>query len=79
VRNGTAWGLSSFFRRRGVEAGDCLVVLIDTAHEIAVVRVGSLELLQSYEDGDGEGPNKLFRSDVESIPDAERVEEETII
>jgi hypothetical protein len=65
VRHSTAWGLSSFFRRRGVEVDDCLVVLLDTAKNVAIARVGSEELLFSYRDGEGEGPNQLLAASEE--------------
>lgn len=78
VRNGMAWGFSAFIRRRGVEAGDYVVILVDMAQGISVVRAGALELLQSYQDGDGEGPGQLFGPDSRRIREIEGVEAEAV-
>jgi hypothetical protein len=49
VGNSLAWGLSPFFRRRGGEPGDTLVLVIDTQSRVAQVRVGDESLLDQYQ------------------------------
>lgn len=49
VRDATIWGLSPFFRRRGVEEGDHLVVRIDIRAGRATVAAGDEELLLRYQ------------------------------
>jgi len=51
-----AWGLTPFIGRRGVEVGDYLIIALDTDLGVAVVQAGSKDLLLSYQDGDGWGP-----------------------
>ncbi len=46
------WGLSPFFRRWGVEAGDLVVIELDLATRKAVVSVGTDELLLRYQGGE---------------------------
>ena len=48
-RESSAWGLGPFFRRRGAEAGDHLVVVFDLAHREAIVRVGDETLIDDLE------------------------------
>jgi bifunctional DNA-binding transcriptional regulator/antitoxin component of YhaV-PrlF toxin-antitoxin module len=79
VRNGTAWGFSAFIRRRGLEEGDCLIILIDTARGIAVARAGTVELLQAYQDGEGEGPKHLIKRSSDLIREMEGTELETFV
>ena len=43
------WGISPFFRRWGVEAGDFIVLTFDTARGRATVEVGDEELLARYQ------------------------------
>lgn len=57
---GQAWGLSPFFRRRGVEEGDTVIVTLDTGLDCAVVQHGSSELVSIYSDGEGWGPLKVL-------------------
>jgi hypothetical protein len=40
ARNSSAWGLGPFFRRRGGEEGDCLLLVLDVASRKAVVAIG---------------------------------------
>ena len=47
-----AWGLGPFFRRRGGEPGDHLVMLLDLQAREAMVSVGDASLLDSLI-GDG--------------------------
>lgn len=49
VRDATIWGLSPFFRRRGVEKGDHLVVRIDIRTGRATVTAGDEGLLLKYQ------------------------------
>jgi hypothetical protein len=46
------WGLSPFFRRWGVEAGDYIVVRVDIRKRCAVVMVGDSELVLRYQQGE---------------------------
>lgn len=46
------WGLSSAFRRRGVEAGDYVVLKINSGDAEAQILVGSEDLLLRFQDGD---------------------------
>jgi hypothetical protein len=44
-----AWGLGPFYRRRGGEQGDCLMIVFDLAAREAVVRVGDLALVEAVQ------------------------------
>lgn len=46
------WGLSSFFRRWGVEAGDYVVIALDLSKRNATIAVGTEELLLRYQNGE---------------------------
>ncbi len=46
------WGLSPYFRRWGVEAGDMLVIALDLTGRKAKVAVGTDELLLKYQSGE---------------------------
>jgi hypothetical protein len=46
------WGLSSAFRRRGVEAGDYVVLKINSGDAEAQILIGSEDLLLRFQDGD---------------------------
>lgn len=43
------WGLSPYFKRRGIEAGDYLVLVFDTTHDAATVATGGEELLVRFQ------------------------------
>jgi len=57
---GSAWGLTPFFDRRGVEVGDILIIALDFELDVAVVQVGSRDLLLTYQEGDGWGPHHFL-------------------
>lgn len=46
------WGLSPFFRRWGVEAGDYLILTLDITARTAVAAVGTEELLLRFQKGE---------------------------
>jgi len=46
------WGLSSVYRRRGIEAGDYVVLALDLGSQEAVVYVGDEDLLLRFQQGD---------------------------
>ncbi len=46
------WGLSSFYRRYGIEAGDYLVVVLELQSRAATVCAGSQELLLRFQSGE---------------------------
>lgn len=46
------WGLSPFFRLRGVEAGDFVVIELDLISRQATIAVGTEELLLRYQEGE---------------------------
>lgn len=46
------WGLSPFFRRWGVEAGDFVVIALDITNRQATIAVGTEELLLRYQSGE---------------------------
>lgn len=52
ARDSNAWGLGTFFRRRGGEVGDYLVILIDQAIKEATVYIGDENLLDEFQPGD---------------------------
>jgi len=52
VRENGAWGLSPFFRRRGIEAGDCLVLTFDLTTRSATVQVGDSAMVEELEEGE---------------------------
>ena len=66
---GNAWGLTPFIGRRGVEAGDVLVIAVDTELGIAVVQAGSGDLLLTYQDGDGRGPRHFLEEATRPLND----------
>jgi hypothetical protein len=56
-RDGNAWGVSQFIRRRGVDTDDAIVITIDLDLEFAMVQSGSpADLLVAYAEGEGRGP-----------------------
>ena len=54
--SGSAWGLGRFFRRRGVEAGDYLILTVSPDFECAVALAGEAELMERYQEGHGWSP-----------------------
>ena len=46
------WGLSPFYRRWGVEAGDHVVVTVDLNHGTATIAAGAEDLLLRYQQGE---------------------------
>lgn len=60
IRGGSAWGFREFIQRRGVEVDDTIVLLVNLADGVAVLRAGAEELLERYREGDGEGPRTLL-------------------
>ena len=44
------WGLGPFFRRRGGEAGDCMVILFDLSKREATIHIGDDSLVAEYAD-----------------------------
>ena len=46
------WGLSAFFRRWGLEAGDYVVIQLDTRARKATISAGEEELLLRYQTGE---------------------------
>jgi hypothetical protein len=48
VKDGTGWGIGPFFRRRGGELGDTLVIIFDLAGRDAQVSIGDVSLLDQY-------------------------------
>lgn len=59
---GNAWGLTPYFDRRGVEAGDALVIIISTELASGIVRSGSHELLSRYELDEGQGVREILEA-----------------
>ena len=61
VRDTSLWTLTKFFRRRGGEPGDILVMILDPASGTALVRLGDQELLEMYATGeaDVEDPSEV--------------------
>ncbi len=57
---GSAWGLTPFMHRRGVEGGDAVILTIDADLECAVIESGPLELIGAYQDGEGLGPYQVL-------------------
>jgi hypothetical protein len=51
VKESSAWGLGTFFRRRGGEVGDYLVILIDQTAKEATVHIGDENLLDEFQPG----------------------------
>ena len=46
------WGLSPFFRRWGVEAGDYVVIRLNLSERRAVIEAGDQDLLLEYQEGE---------------------------
>lgn len=55
AKDTSAWGLSPFFRRRGGEEGDTLLVTLDLGQREAVARLGDEELRERASDIEGTG------------------------
>jgi histidine kinase/DNA gyrase B/HSP90-like ATPase len=51
IRENGAWGLSPFFRRRGVEAGDYLVLTLDLTTRSAAVQLGDVAMVEDFQEG----------------------------
>lgn len=51
IKGSSAWGLGPFFRRRGGEPGDTLLIVFDLTTRGAVVRIGADELLDQFHPG----------------------------
>jgi hypothetical protein len=47
VKENSAWGLGPFYRRRGGEIGDALLVILDSRSREATVQIGGAELLDN--------------------------------
>ncbi|MGH9970338.1 MAG: hypothetical protein ACREBG_21455 [Pyrinomonadaceae bacterium] len=58
----SAWGLGPIFRRRGVEADDYLVLVLDLSKRIAIAHFGDQALLEEFQSGGG---NSDLKTDVE--------------
>jgi hypothetical protein len=54
VKENGAWGLGPFFKRRGGEPGDSLVILFNLAAHEAAVRIGDASLFYDFQPVDGE-------------------------
>lgn len=52
VRESNAWGLGPFFRRRGGEVDDYVVILLDTPNQVATVYIGDESLLDDFQTGE---------------------------
>lgn len=52
VDGSSLWGVSPFFRRRGIEAGDYLALELDPAERTARIKVGSEDLVTQYRGDD---------------------------
>jgi hypothetical protein len=50
IRNSNMWGLSPFFRKWGVEAGDYIVIEFDTKSESAIITTGDEEVITRYQE-----------------------------
>ena len=55
VQESGAWGLGPFFRRRGGEPGDHLILVFDPAAREAVVHIGDADLLDQFQALDEDG------------------------
>ena len=73
---GSAWGLTPFMHRRGVEVGDAVVLTLDPDLECAVVESGPLELIGAYQDGNGWGPYQVL--DEITRPDHFKLDDESL-
>lgn len=56
VSDFSAWGLSPFFRRRGGEPGDYLLMVFDLKSRETVVRIGGESLVEELQGGDERVP-----------------------
>jgi hypothetical protein len=65
--NGTsAWGLGPFFRRKGVEAGDYLVLVFDPSLRVAIAHLGEETLLEDFQAGvtaDGDDQHSIINQE----------------
>jgi hypothetical protein len=66
---GSAWGLTPFFDRRGAEVGDVLIIALDIELDVAVVQVGSKDLLLTYQEDDGWGPEHFLEEATRPLGD----------
>jgi hypothetical protein len=51
VKESSAWGIGPFFRRRGGEPGDTLLIVFDLKAKDAHVSIGDDDLLEQYQTG----------------------------
>jgi hypothetical protein len=49
IRDSSGWGLGTFYRRRGGEAGDTLLIVFDLKSQEALISVGDENLLEPYQ------------------------------
>lgn len=68
----SAWGLGPLFRRRGVEAGDYLVLVFDATTRTAVARLGDEGLLEEFQAGGGE--TRLTTDETDELHSNERLQ-----
>jgi hypothetical protein len=52
VKESSAWSLGPFFRRRGGEVDDYLVILIDPASREATINIGDADLFDDFQTGE---------------------------
>ncbi len=58
-KESNAWGLTRFFRRRGGEPEDCLLLLLDLKDRTATIQVGSADLVEDLRNARDEQPHSL--------------------
>jgi hypothetical protein len=52
IREHSGWGLGPFYRRRGGEAGDTLLIAFDLSRQEASISIGNEGLLEKYQSRD---------------------------
>lgn len=52
IREASAWGFSAFFRRRGGEIGDYMLLLFNTRSMEITIHIGDEDLIEEFQDAD---------------------------
>ena len=52
IKETSAWGFSAFFRRRGGEIGDYMLLLFDTKNMEITIRIGDKDLIEEFQEAD---------------------------
>lgn len=52
IKETSAWGFTPFFRRRGGEIGDYMLLLFDTIGKEIIISIGDEDLIEEFQEAD---------------------------